>query len=299
MGLRLTLRESGASGQQETRALTSGTLSFGRGAGNDWVLPDPERIISKTHCIVSVENGRYVLTDVSANGVFMNGARQATARDSRVVLTDGDEFRFGNYIVSVAEFDENEPRALGPRPGPGRFEETAIFGPGGAEGTNPLDIDPLEDPLGRSPDTAFNHPITAPTPPGRRGEDPFDRDDDRRRPGNPEDSLFPGLSRYEDWKGPSQPDHADAPVHAFTPPKALYPTDPNEIDFDALIGDLALTLPRPLRRRSRLQRQRPPYPRPRLPRYQRRLRKRGKSRAATCGRRSKRFWRGPESPAAR
>ena len=75
--------------------------SIGRGAGNDWVLPDPDRHLSKTHCVISIENGRTVLTDLSTNGVYINGARQPTSRDSRVVLTDGDDFRLGEYTIEV------------------------------------------------------------------------------------------------------------------------------------------------------------------------------------------------------
>jgi type VI secretion system protein len=234
MGLKLTLRESGTAGQQETRVLTSGTLSFGRGAGNDWVLPDPERIISKTHCVISAEHGSYILTDVSANGIYLNGATQATARHSRITLTDGDKFRLGNYTVSVTELDDADAPAN--RPTTERSGGGATLTLGGPQGAGPLDIDPLEDPLGRPPDPAFSHPFVAPSS-GRRGEDPFDQ----RRPGNADDSLLipRGADPNEEWQGPSEPDHAAAPVHAFAAPKVFHPEDPNEIDFDALLGDLS------------------------------------------------------------
>ena len=38
-----------------------------------------------------------------------------------------------------------------------------------------------------------------------------------------------------EWEGPSQPDNADAVVHAFTPPAPV--AAPAELDWDALLGD--------------------------------------------------------------
>jgi type VI secretion system FHA domain protein len=115
----LTLSDGAAAvpDKDKMRALTSGTLSIGRGQGNEWVLPDPDRHLSKTHCAITAEAGRFVLTDLSTNGVYVNGARQATERDSRIVLTDGDEFRISDYIVSVAIVDDDP--SLHTRPGAG------------------------------------------------------------------------------------------------------------------------------------------------------------------------------------
>ena len=221
MALKLSL--SGTSGGAATRLMTQTTLSIGRGERNDWVLADPDRHLSKTHCVISEENGRYVLTDLSTNGVYINGARQPTARDSRVVLTDGDEFRLGDYTILVHE------AASPPQAPPGQRE---------GHGDGPLDIDPLDDPLGRPPDPAFSHPVQhmAVRPP----EDPFDRADSaaRRQP-DPAADLFAGVTPASNWVGPSQPDHADAARHAMPVHRVLPTSNPSEIDFDALIGDLS------------------------------------------------------------
>ncbi len=222
MALKLSL--SGAA--RGTRTLTAGTLSIGRGERNDWQLADPERHLSKTHCVISAESGKYVLTDLSTNGVYVNGARQPTSRDSRITLTDGDEFRLGDYSVTVEEI----PDPLAARPASGGFERDA----------DPLDIDPLDDPLGRAPDPSFSHP-THPSPVARRMDDPFDRQDEQRgRPGSsPDDDLFSGVKPAMNWTGPSQPDNADAPRHAMPVPRVVPAVNPMDIDFDALIGDLS------------------------------------------------------------
>jgi type VI secretion system protein len=239
----VTLRLSGGAtpGTSQTKLLSKGTLSIGRGAGNDWVLADPDRHLSKTHCILSVENGRVVLTDVSTNGVHINGARQATARDSRTILTDGDDFRLGDYTITVAETAD---AGVG-RGGAATIDPfDAPIGP--SEGGSPLDIDPLDDPLGRPPDPSFQHHM-----PYRAGgparPDPFDVAEERSsRAPDPDDDLFRGTKPTQEWQGPTQSDHADAPKHAFTAPHVLpATTDPNAIDFDALIGDIGVPSPPP------------------------------------------------------
>lgn len=230
MPLILTLASTRGPGHHETRVLSAGTLSIGRAPGNDWVLPDPDRHLSKTHCVIGRENGRYVLTDLSTNGVYINGATTPTTRDSRVVLTDGDQFRIGEYSISVAE-------AEGPAAAQGAADPFATL-PGGG---GPLDGDPLDDPLGGSRARDFQHPLPQQAPPRLRDADPFDVADEEGRHGSDSgDDLFRGATPAESWQGPTQPDNVDVPAHAFSAPKPLAPPpfNPAEIDFDALIGDL-------------------------------------------------------------
>jgi type VI secretion system protein len=248
VAITLRLAGGGLSGPSQTKLLTSGTLSIGRGPGNDWVLPDPDRHLSKTHCVISIENGRPVLTDLSTNGVHINGARQATARDSRTVLTDGDDFRLGDYTISVSEVEDARPAAYGgggtvADPFGARGGDPFEAGAGPEEGRSPLEVDPLDDPLGRPPDPGFRHPV-AHRAAGPRPEDPFDVAEERaRRDVDPDADLFRGVKPTVEWQGPTQADHADAPQHAFAAPRILPSTDPNAIDFDALIGDIAPPAP--------------------------------------------------------
>lgn len=224
MPLRLSLGGGGG-----MRSLTAGTLSIGRGQSNDWVMPDPDRHLSKTHCVISIEAGQWILTDLSTNGVYINGARQPTARDSRVVLTDGDEFRIGEYSFTA------EDVAAAGRPGP--LNAAALH-----DGGDPLDIDPLDDPLGAPmprQDAGFSHPVRHVSA-GPRAEDPFDREDNaRHRRTDPEDDLFQGTKPTAEWQGPSHSDHVDAAHHAMPVRRIITPVDPSAIDFDALIGDLS------------------------------------------------------------
>ncbi len=114
MPLVLTLHKarSPSDRQRESRTLDRGKLSIGRGPANDWVLQDPEQHLSKTHCIVSFEGGRYVVTDVSSNGIYMNGSPQRVPRDGKAALVDGDEFLMGDFLVRVSEVEALSSRAV-------------------------------------------------------------------------------------------------------------------------------------------------------------------------------------------
>lgn len=91
-------------------------IDIGRDAHLDWTLPDPNRFISGKHCEIRYEAGAYVLTDVSSNGTFLNGAPSRMREPHR--LRDGDRILIGQYIVAVSLDADQEPqeRAAPPRP---------------------------------------------------------------------------------------------------------------------------------------------------------------------------------------
>ena len=228
MPLILTMTPLRGAGPPDTRTLSDGTISIGRAPVADWVLADPERLLSKTHCMIGVEGSRYVLTDMSTNGVFINGAREPTARDSRVFLTDGDSVRLGDYTLTVTvvervpvardAFASSAQRSAAPDP----------FG------------DELDDPFGGEPGTMFRHPIAPRAAPIARQDDPFaatahDGDDD----------LFAGLKPDRSWSGAAQPDNVDAARQSFQAPKTVAPVNFHDLDLDALLGDGPLAAPAP------------------------------------------------------
>jgi len=237
MPLTLTL-----TGSRESRTVDRGTLSIGRAPGNDWVLADPERHLSKTHCFIAYASGRYVLTDVSTNGVFINGARERVGRDDEAVLNDGDQIRLGEHILTVTEVRAAAGFAGGGFAGAGgraapMADPLADLG----DGPDPLAGDPLDDPFGAAPPAGFSHNFAA-APPVLRQQDPFDRADEAPRAAAPhlddDDDLFHGITPAESWQGPSQSDHVDAPAQAFTAPKLAAPMSFD--DIDALLGDTPL-----------------------------------------------------------
>lgn len=98
-------------GQETTKILDRGSISIGRASKNDWVLQDPERILSSEHCVVHYKDGGYVLTDKSTNGTFLNDSEQRIPREHTASLRNGDRFVLGEYeiqatMTSAEEEDE-------------------------------------------------------------------------------------------------------------------------------------------------------------------------------------------------
>ncbi len=92
-------------GQEPAKTLERGSLKIGRASKNDWILQDPERILSSEHCVVHYKDGGYILTDTSLNGTFLNDSEQRIPRNQAVQLKNGDRFVLGEYEIAVAIID--------------------------------------------------------------------------------------------------------------------------------------------------------------------------------------------------
>lgn len=98
MTLRLTIENVATltSGDPTQMVLDEHGLVIGRAAHADWTLPDARNHISSLHAEVDFVDGRYVLTDRSTNGVFVNGGGRLTAPH---VVRDGDLITIGQYEI--------------------------------------------------------------------------------------------------------------------------------------------------------------------------------------------------------
>ncbi|MGF1461683.1 MAG: type VI secretion system-associated FHA domain protein TagH [Maricaulaceae bacterium] len=101
----------------DSRAFGGGRMTIGRAANCDWALDDPVRSISKVHCEVFNRGGDVFLTDVSANGVFLNGSAERLPQGESAPLRVGDRLRVGQYELIIDPPDP-EP-AADPMDGPG------------------------------------------------------------------------------------------------------------------------------------------------------------------------------------
>lgn len=112
MAVTLKFQSSGAvPGDGRPVTLRGPSLTIGRGPENDLVLPDPDRMISKTHCVIEDQGGHPVVVDLSTNGTFLNYGKQALGRVP-TPLSDGDVLILGPYelVVQVsAEAHWSEP----------------------------------------------------------------------------------------------------------------------------------------------------------------------------------------------
>ncbi len=166
-----------------------GSLSLGRGPANDIVLPDPERQLSKSHCVIEDHNGNIVVVDLSTNGTFLNYSKIPLGR-TPTPLNNGDILSLGPYeiIVEIASaLPPPIPEPLGhaqvshgsadaaPDPmkllddvGPGGdFLDDLLGAPEGPRGPGQIKTaDPIDDllpPLGEEEDPFFhreNDPLT-------------------------------------------------------------------------------------------------------------------------------------------
>lgn len=110
MPLILTIRAPSGDGPGSVGRMVFGGAGgrIGRGRGNDWVLPDPERYLSTNHARIIHSDGDYFIEDLSTNGVFLNGATTPLGSTRSPPLKAGDCIRMGNYRFDV-QFGDAAP----------------------------------------------------------------------------------------------------------------------------------------------------------------------------------------------
>ncbi len=124
MKLMLTIESPGRPAGAQSHSIDRGDLIIGRGAAADWVLDDPQRLLSKEHCRIESRGGTFFLVDTSTNGVFVNAAETPLGRGNRVALQSGDRLTLGPYTIAATVTAEEvrvlpaAASALFPGPGP-------------------------------------------------------------------------------------------------------------------------------------------------------------------------------------
>ncbi|HVB15179.1 MAG TPA: type VI secretion system-associated FHA domain protein TagH [Stellaceae bacterium] len=199
----------------ETRTVAGGEFSIGRGPENDWVLPDPERGLSKRHCLVAFRDGFWQIADVSTNGTFVNREGEPIGRGRVRDLRNGDRLSFGAYEIEVHLDEAAELPRYAAEPSP------AARRPAGAPSGAPSEmfaLDPFARPSGRDEGQPRGaDPLLGRTP----ADDPFASGLDSGAVSLPADydPLAPDPAERE-FRGPTQPDHTPHIEDAFAPPPA-------------------------------------------------------------------------------
>lgn len=150
MTLILTLTAGSDRVDQADRArmVSDGTLTIGRGGDCEWMLPDPDRQMSKQHCRIEATHEGWLLTDTSTNGTLFGVAREALGRGNSLLLQDGDRFAVGPYTVDVMIAADGEttgaPTGVDPTLDP--FAEPGRASPAAAPAgqSNAFDLDGLD-----------------------------------------------------------------------------------------------------------------------------------------------------------
>jgi len=187
-------------------------LTVGRGSDNDLVLPDPQRHLSKTHCVIAFDGRGGTVTDTSTNGVFLDNNAERLQRDLPVPLSEGSVLRFGGYQISVVAISPSyavslpevaQPIAEHPLSGP-TLPDDSLFG-------DPL----MEGPLGQGQGAAI-HPSS-----GDLHDFGPQPETGAFAPVIPDDiDLLTGSAPpQQQWHGASQSDHTPADQVFFAPPK--------------------------------------------------------------------------------
>jgi type VI secretion system protein len=164
LSLKITSYQRLTPSQQTTYHAESDSFTIGRNSENDWAIPDPQRFLSGVHCRIQKEGDTYSITDISTNGVFLNGSEQRIERNDTVMLNAGDKFRIGDYEFEVL-IEEDSPAG-------GRFT---------ADDETMVGVDPFDDPfpVGGEPlaaeEPGFDDDPFADTPPAETQDD---QDDD-------------------------------------------------------------------------------------------------------------------------
>lgn len=87
---------------------------IGRSSECDWVIPDQTRHLSGRHAIISFEAGQFYVTDISTNGVYLNGP-DALPRNVAVPLQDEDRLVMGEHQFRVrVNMEVRAPGAVPP-----------------------------------------------------------------------------------------------------------------------------------------------------------------------------------------
>ncbi len=202
MSLTLTVLRCPDAVPPETREVTGGEFTIGRGRDNDWVLADPDKHLSKRHCVIAFRSGGWQLADTSSNGTFLNRDGDPIGAGAPRALGDGDRIRLGPYEIEVRVQDH---------------AARSVFEQGGQQ----------PDPFGDDPFGSLS-PVRYRPDPGGSLDRPFDAglapppitlppEFDPLAPDEPE----------RGFSGPTQPNHSPAVSDAFrTPPgRSVLPPD--------------------------------------------------------------------------
>jgi len=180
----------------ERRVVTGGEYRIGRGSDNDWVLTDPLRLLSKSHCLVAFRSGRWQIEDTSTNGTFLNHAIAPIGEQPRA-LRSGDRVRLGAYEIEV-ETGESDAEPVPRWQDDDDIRPSSSGFPGATSSMlNPFAVEPGDAGLR----------------PGAGGRDA----------GVPADFMPFGTPPDRVFAGHVQSDHSPATGDAFRPPTAVIP----------------------------------------------------------------------------
>lgn len=181
MAIQLTVVRlpKGISMAEMSKTFSEKGITLGRGAGNTWVLQDPDRYLSTSHCALHSGDDQCYIEDTSTNGTFLNGSEEPIGRGVRIPINDGDCFEMGDYKFSVSVWAVENDTSSAVIPDAGTFANASSDPFGGAAVdpfmgslSNTSEVsDPLLDPFHPSEavDPFLSDPFVTPADSGAFG----------------------------------------------------------------------------------------------------------------------------------
>ncbi|MEM7237207.1 MAG: type VI secretion system-associated FHA domain protein TagH [Pseudomonadota bacterium] len=258
MSLTLRFQNSGAlPGAADAVPMVGGVLTIGRGEDNDLPLPDPDRTLSKRHCVLEERGTDYIITDISTNGTFLNYSQERVG-ELPTPLNNGDVITIGPYefIVEIT-VGQGAPRS-DPFASIAPPLEEGPISHGRAVDRQPTQdfVGTLDDPAGKDGgdflDDLLGGPAGAPQAEGEAPRPSWDRavvPEDPLEPAAPlpdtEDPFFKDHSEADFRQGgASAADHAPSASDFYAAPASKQNVIPDDWDDD-LLGDPGAPPPAP------------------------------------------------------
>lgn len=199
--LRIVSDHRASLGGNAEKTLHGGDLTVGRGVENGWILPDPDLLLSRQHCVFEKAGAGYRVIDTSTNGVFLNGSDRPLGRSVPADLASGDRIRIGRFVIEATVETLSAPSFT---------EISGAFRLGGTDGSSdPFAPDPFVPPPVHAAapdrfDEMFADPAVRPFEhqPLRSEEASFDAWTASSSGGAPRE-------RADDWRFGTVDDHSD------------------------------------------------------------------------------------------
>jgi type VI secretion system FHA domain protein len=188
--------------------------SIGRGADCDWVLPSPDKYVSRHHASVVFKYGQFYVKAEGENGVAVNDPNTQLASDTPSPLKQGDRVFIDEYeiLVSLPKEVARPPLIVGD-PFADEPGEEALIPAGGEE-----NLDPLSQLVGGPSRSSPSEPRFRGAPSGDVLSDPF----------VPAPIQTPRVTAPSIPRGaPVPPPRDDAPLPSGGGTGTAIPTDPN------------------------------------------------------------------------
>ncbi len=233
MAVTLKFQSSGTvPGNARPVRMQGGSLTVGRGPANDLVLPDPDRLLSKSHCVLEDHNGNVVIVDLSTNGTFLNYSKIPIG-NVPTPLNNGDVLSLGSYelVVEVAaDLPEDGSALIAPAAQLGASHGDAGKAP------DPLDLLNASDPDGDFLDDLLGEP-SGPTGPSQLNPtDPIDELLPPLGDDGEDDAFFRDPDDGRGGEGPSQPSHNPSAQDSFRPQQSRGGASLIPEDWDDLLA---------------------------------------------------------------